>query len=290
MQQTHYDTLKVSRDAPIEVIRAAYRALSQKYHPDRNPADSAAADTMGLLNNAYEVLSDPERRHAHDAWIRYVEAEALYVRTPGATAPRPERADPEQDAAGEFALPDRIVPHLRRFGLLYGIALLVSAVAVVSTVAHRPQENPWLVAAPASEDREAMIRRLASEVMMRPSDGAKTPSDSAKTPSDSAKTPSDSAKTSVPDPQRAGSVPMRADDPPLSAAAPAKRAPVHADGDAARPRQAARAAALPDEWARSSPDLPADVPPNADSQPIVRPAPPNHIQAPGKPLPEDNTP
>ena len=276
MQQTHYDTLKVSRDAPIEVIRAAYRALSQKYHPDRNPADSAAADTMGLLNNAYEVLSDPERRHVHDAWIRYVEAEALYVRTPGATAPRLERADPEQDAAGEFALTDRIAPHLRRFGLLYGIALLVSAVAVVSTVAHRPQENPWLVAAPASEDREAMIRRLASEVMMRPSDGAKTPSDS--------------MKTSVADPQRAGSVPMRADDPPLSAAAPAKRAPVHADGDAARPRQAARAAALPDEWARSSPDLPADVPPNADSQPIVRPAPPNHIQAPGKPLPEDNTP
>ena len=59
MQQTHYDTLKVSRDAPIEVIRAAYRVLSQKYHPDRHPADSAAADTMGLLNKAYEVLSDP---------------------------------------------------------------------------------------------------------------------------------------------------------------------------------------------------------------------------------------
>ena len=79
MQQTHYDTLKVSRDAPIEVIRAAYRVLSQKYHPDRHPADSAAAETMGLLNKAYEVLSDPERRHAHDVWIRQVEAESSHV-------------------------------------------------------------------------------------------------------------------------------------------------------------------------------------------------------------------
>jgi hypothetical protein len=269
MQQTHYDTLKVSRDAPIEVIRAAYRVLSQKYHPDRNPADSAAADTMGLLNNAYEILSDPERRHAHDAWIRYVEAESLHVRKSEALLPRPERIDTEQELRGYAPLTDRIVPHLRRFGLLYGIALLVSGVAVVSTIAQRPQESPWLVAAPAPEDREALIRRLASEVMMRPSDGA---------------------KISGADPQPAGSVPTRADDSPLSAAASAKRAPVRAGGDAARPRQAARAAALPDEWARSSPDLPADAPPHADSQPIVRPAPPNHIQAPGQPLPEERNP
>lgn len=43
---THYDNLKVAREAPPEVIRAAYRALSQRYHPDRNPANAEAARIM----------------------------------------------------------------------------------------------------------------------------------------------------------------------------------------------------------------------------------------------------
>ena len=97
MQKTHYDTLKVSRDAPIEVIRAAYRVLSQKYHPDRQPANPAAADTMGLLNKAYEVLSDPDRRREHDAWIRQIEAESSHVRTSKAMASRPARVNPERE-------------------------------------------------------------------------------------------------------------------------------------------------------------------------------------------------
>ncbi|MCS6804710.1 MAG: DnaJ domain-containing protein, partial [Blastocatellia bacterium] len=36
---THYDNLKVARNAPPEVIRAAYKTLSQRFHPDRNPGD-----------------------------------------------------------------------------------------------------------------------------------------------------------------------------------------------------------------------------------------------------------
>lgn len=71
--QTHYDNLKVARDAPPEVIRAAYKSLAQKYHPDRNPNDARAAKIMGLLNLAYGVLSDPEERREHDAWIRHQE-------------------------------------------------------------------------------------------------------------------------------------------------------------------------------------------------------------------------
>ena len=38
---THYDNLKVTRGAPAEVIRAAYKALSQRYHPDKNPSPDA---------------------------------------------------------------------------------------------------------------------------------------------------------------------------------------------------------------------------------------------------------
>ncbi len=70
---THYDNLKVARDAPPEVIRAAYRALSQRYHPDRNPNDTEAARIMTIINASYAVLSDPERRRQHDEWIRQEE-------------------------------------------------------------------------------------------------------------------------------------------------------------------------------------------------------------------------
>ena len=65
---THYDNLKVARSAPPEVIRAAYRVLAQKYHPDVNKSPDAGR-IMKVINEAYAVLSDPERRAAHDAWI-----------------------------------------------------------------------------------------------------------------------------------------------------------------------------------------------------------------------------
>ena len=74
--RTHYDNLKVARNAPPEVIRAAYRALTQKYHPDKNPDDAGAGRIMHIINSSYEVLSDPERRSAHDIWIANIEKEA----------------------------------------------------------------------------------------------------------------------------------------------------------------------------------------------------------------------
>ena len=68
--RTHYDNLKVARNAPPEVIRAAYRTLSQKYHPDRNPGNPESVRIMTILNNTYDVLSDPSKRREHDEWIR----------------------------------------------------------------------------------------------------------------------------------------------------------------------------------------------------------------------------
>jgi len=71
---THYDNLKVARDAPPEVIRAAYRSLCHKFHPDHNGGSTRATQTFQLINTAYEVLSDPQRRQQHDAWIAREEA------------------------------------------------------------------------------------------------------------------------------------------------------------------------------------------------------------------------
>lgn len=67
--RTHYDNLKVSRDAPSEVIQAAYRSLARKYHPDRNGSRPEGEAIMKAINASYEVLSDPVRRANHDRWI-----------------------------------------------------------------------------------------------------------------------------------------------------------------------------------------------------------------------------
>lgn len=66
--RTHYDNLKVARNAPIEVIRAAYRALAQRHHPDLNKSDDAQR-VMKILNEAWEVLGNQRTRAEHDEWI-----------------------------------------------------------------------------------------------------------------------------------------------------------------------------------------------------------------------------
>ncbi len=72
---SHYDNLKVSRDAPQEVIRAAYKSLAQKYHPDRND-DPQAPRILQIINAAYDVLSDPAKRAEHDSWLASQERDA----------------------------------------------------------------------------------------------------------------------------------------------------------------------------------------------------------------------
>lgn len=74
--RTHYDNLHVTRDAPPEVVRAAYQALASKLHPDRNPSDPHAEGAMKLVNAAYDALGDPIKRAQHDRWIRQMEAQA----------------------------------------------------------------------------------------------------------------------------------------------------------------------------------------------------------------------
>lgn len=61
-----YKILKISQDAPDEVIRAAYKVLASKYHPDKNPDDEASARMMQHINDAYALLSNPIRRSEYD--------------------------------------------------------------------------------------------------------------------------------------------------------------------------------------------------------------------------------
>ncbi len=168
MGKTHYDILKVSRDAPIEVIRAAYRVLSLMHHPDRHPEDPAAATAMGLLNQAYEVLSDPERRSVYDAQLREPEVRAPYMATSRSTVARSVRAEAEREIRRENASIDRQGLSWRQYGvLLFGIAALVLVgFTVVILPAREPQLAASVAAPPTAEDREAYVRRMAREVML----------------------------------------------------------------------------------------------------------------------------
>src|ERR671925_1531823 len=62
-----YQTLGVDRKASDEEIKKAYRKLARQYHPDRNPGDTAAEDRFKEVQEAYSVLSDPEKRKAFDS-------------------------------------------------------------------------------------------------------------------------------------------------------------------------------------------------------------------------------
>ncbi|MDR0588476.1 MAG: molecular chaperone DnaJ [Burkholderiales bacterium] len=61
-----YETLGVARDATDEDIKKAYRKLAMKYHPDRNPNDKTAEEKFKSIKEAYEILSDAQKRAAYD--------------------------------------------------------------------------------------------------------------------------------------------------------------------------------------------------------------------------------
>lgn len=73
MSVNSYRALHVSEDAPDEVVRAAYRALSLKWHPDRNPHDPTAVGRMMEINEAYRILSNPMSRASLDRALREAE-------------------------------------------------------------------------------------------------------------------------------------------------------------------------------------------------------------------------
>ena len=65
-KRDYYEVLGVARDASDTDIKKAYRRVAMKYHPDRNPGDKAAEDKFKEANEAYEVLSEGQKRSAYD--------------------------------------------------------------------------------------------------------------------------------------------------------------------------------------------------------------------------------
>jgi molecular chaperone DnaJ len=65
---TLYDTLGVKKGASADEIKKAYRKLAAQYHPDRNPGDASAEEKFKEVQNAYDVLADPEKRKQYDTF------------------------------------------------------------------------------------------------------------------------------------------------------------------------------------------------------------------------------
>lgn len=68
MSKDYYEILGVAKTATADEIKKAYRKLANKYHPDKNPDDPSAEDKFKEVKNAYEVLSDPDRRSTYDTY------------------------------------------------------------------------------------------------------------------------------------------------------------------------------------------------------------------------------
>ena len=81
---TYYDILRVSHGAAPEGVRSAYRSLAQRYHPDKLQGSDDAVRVMAALNEAYAVLSDPDRRALYDRAIAGAQARAAARKTTGA--------------------------------------------------------------------------------------------------------------------------------------------------------------------------------------------------------------
>ena len=66
-EQDYYKILGVPRNATPEDLKKAYRALANKYHPDKNKGDRQAEEEFKRISEAYAVLSNPEKRQEYDA-------------------------------------------------------------------------------------------------------------------------------------------------------------------------------------------------------------------------------
>jgi hypothetical protein len=148
--RTHYDNLKITRNAPPEIIRAAYKTLSQKYHPDRNPGSAEATRIMAIINAAYDTLSVPYKRQEHDQWIAQQEMMAKQAESRQAAGARP-MAQPAQAVPPSYSSAKAILALIVRHPIFYGFlifALIGWATEKQDIPSSSPKPYSWAATRP----------------------------------------------------------------------------------------------------------------------------------------------
>ena len=68
MEEDYYEILGVARDADAETIKKAFRKLALEFHPDRNQGDKESEEKFKKINEAYQILSDDQKRRMYDRY------------------------------------------------------------------------------------------------------------------------------------------------------------------------------------------------------------------------------
>jgi len=173
---SHYENLRVARNAPPEVIRAAYKALSQRHHPDLNPNSADAARIMSIINVAYDVLSDPVKRKFHDDWIKVQEEAHSEPTQREEPYSKPTNTDGEDSnfytarPAANNAWKDRlpfevfaIADHLKRRWGLYIAAIVVLFAIAQNNKTNLQEPNPAYSSAPPTDVSEYKPQAIANQ-------------------------------------------------------------------------------------------------------------------------------
>jgi len=163
-RQDHYEVLGLSADAPEEVIKAAYRALAAKYHPDRNHGDPNAELNLKRVNAAFAVLGDPVKRKQYDDLTRspsdVEQTEAI------STPSRPDGNTPTREPADPTPPIEAGSPISRGFGWIVGFTLAGAAIAAMRggcVTKHPTTDSPPLIGAADPPTAETVAAERADQ-------------------------------------------------------------------------------------------------------------------------------
>lgn len=93
MAINHYQLLGIPEDADIKRVKAAYRSMAKRFHPDTNKGSEAAAELFLKINDAYRVLSDEQLRNTYN---QQVTKKQQTSKQPASTYKKPPTVDPQQ--------------------------------------------------------------------------------------------------------------------------------------------------------------------------------------------------
>ena len=85
-KRDYYEVLGISKGASADEIKKAYRKMAKKYHPDVNPGDKEAEAKFKEANEAYEVLSDPQKKQKYDTYGHQAQDSAILISATSATS------------------------------------------------------------------------------------------------------------------------------------------------------------------------------------------------------------